>query len=40
MPARHLVVGGGTAGLNAIRTIREEERMRGMDPSEITLVSA
>ena len=40
MPARHLIVGGGTAGLNAIRTIREEERMRGLDPSEITLVSA
>ncbi len=40
MPARHLIVGGGTAGLNAIRTVREEERMRGLDPSEITLVSA
>ena len=40
MPSRHLIVGGGTAGLNAIRTIREEERMRGMDASEITLVSA
>ena len=39
MPARHLIVGGGTAGLNAIRTIREEERA-GQDPSEITLVSA
>jgi NAD(P)H-nitrite reductase large subunit len=36
MPARHLVIGGGTAGLNAMRTIREEER----EPSEITLVSA
>jgi NAD(P)H-nitrite reductase large subunit len=36
MAARHLIVGGGTAGLNAIRTIREEERER----SEITLVSA
>ncbi len=32
---RHLIVGGGTAGINAIRTIREEER----EPSEITLVS-
>ena len=36
MPTRHLVIGGGTAGMNAIRTIREEERER----SEITLVSA
>ena len=36
MPARHLIVGGGTAGINAIRTIREEESER----SEITLVSA
>jgi NAD(P)H-nitrite reductase large subunit len=36
MPTRHLVIGGGTAGMNAMRTIREEER----DPSEITLVSA
>jgi NAD(P)H-nitrite reductase large subunit len=36
MAARHLVIGGGTAGINAIRTIREEERER----SEITLVSA
>jgi NAD(P)H-nitrite reductase large subunit len=36
MPARHLIIGGGTAGINAIRTIREEERA----PSEITLVSA
>ncbi len=34
--ARHLIIGGGTAGVNAIRTIREEERER----SEITLVSA
>lgn len=33
---RHLIVGGGTAGVNAIRTIREEETER----SEITLVSA
>ena len=40
MAARHLIIGGGTAGLNAIRTIREEERTRGMDASEITLVSA
>jgi NAD(P)H-nitrite reductase large subunit len=40
MPARHLIVGGGTAGLNAIRTIREEERLSGASPSEITLVSA
>jgi NAD(P)H-nitrite reductase large subunit len=37
MPARHLIIGGGTAGLNCIRTIREEERG---EPSEITLVSA
>jgi NADPH-dependent 2,4-dienoyl-CoA reductase/sulfur reductase-like enzyme len=36
MPRRHLIIGGGTAGLNAIRTIREEER----EESEITLVSA
>ena len=36
MAARHLIIGGGTAGINAIRTIREEERER----SEITLVSA
>ncbi len=36
MAARHLVIGGGTDGINAIRTIREEER----EPSEITLVSA
>jgi NAD(P)H-nitrite reductase large subunit len=36
MPARHLIIGGGTAGMNAIRTIREEERER----SSITLVSA
>jgi len=34
--ARHLIIGGGTAGINAIRTIREEEGER----SEITLVSA
>jgi NAD(P)H-nitrite reductase large subunit len=36
MPARHLIVGAGTAGLNAIRTIREEDG----GVSEITLVSA
>ena len=36
MPARHVIVGGGTAGLNCIRTIREEEGA----VSEITLVSA
>jgi NAD(P)H-nitrite reductase large subunit len=35
MPPRHLIIGGGTAGMNAIRTIREEERER----SEITLVT-
>jgi NAD(P)H-nitrite reductase large subunit len=34
MPARHLIIGGGTAGMNAMRTIREEEAER----SEITLV--
>jgi NAD(P)H-nitrite reductase large subunit len=34
--ARHLVIGGGTAGLNCIRTIREEDG----GASEITLVSA
>lgn len=36
MPARHLIIGGGTAGMNAMRAIREEERER----SEITLVTA
>jgi len=36
MPPRHLIVGGGTAGLNAIRTIREEDR----GDSEIALVAA
>jgi NAD(P)H-nitrite reductase large subunit len=36
MAARHLIVGGGTAGMNAIRMIREEES----EKSEITLVSA
>ncbi len=36
MPARHLIIGGGTAGMNAMRTIREEEKER----SELTLVSA
>ncbi|PYN66542.1 MAG: hypothetical protein DMD93_17610 [Candidatus Rokuibacteriota bacterium] len=36
MAARHLIIGGGTAGMNAIRTIREEEGER----SEIVLVSA
>jgi NAD(P)H-nitrite reductase large subunit len=36
VPARHLIIGGGTAGMNAMRTIREEEGER----SEITLVSA
>jgi NAD(P)H-nitrite reductase large subunit len=40
MMARHLIVGGGTAGLNAIRTIREEERLSGAAGSDITLVSA
>ena len=35
MPRRHLIIGGGTAGMNAMRTIREEEH----EPSEITLVS-
>lgn len=33
---RHLIIGGGTAGINAIRTIREEDG----GASEITLVSA
>src|SRR2546427_12477735 len=36
MARRHLIIGGGTAGMNAIRTIREEEAER----SEIMLVSA
>lgn len=35
MPKRHVIVGGGTAGLNAILTIREHDR----DGSEIMLVS-
>ena len=35
MPARHVIIGGGTAGLNCIRTIREEEK----SASEIMLVS-
>lgn len=35
MPQRHLIIGGGTAGLNAIRTIREEDG----GASEIMLVS-
>jgi NAD(P)H-nitrite reductase large subunit len=33
---RHLVIGGGTAGMNALRTIREEES----DRTALTLVSA
>lgn len=36
MATRHLIVGGGTAGINAIRAIREEEAER----SSITLVTA
>jgi NAD(P)H-nitrite reductase large subunit len=36
MPKRHVIVGGGTAGLNAILTIREHDR----GESRITLVSA
>src|SRR5256885_5870403 len=36
MARRHLIIGGGTAGMNAIRTIREEESER----STIRLVSA
>jgi len=36
MIIRHLIIGGGTAGLNAMRTIREEESQ----PSQITLVGA
>jgi NAD(P)H-nitrite reductase large subunit len=36
MARRHLIVGGGTAGMNAIRTIREEET----EKSAISLVSA
>jgi NAD(P)H-nitrite reductase large subunit len=36
MPKRHVIVGGGTGGLNAILTIRE----RDGGESEITLVSA
>jgi len=36
MAAHHLIIGGGTSGMNAIRTIREEELAK----SEITLVSA
>ena len=36
MAQRHVIVGGGTAGLNALLTIREHDR----GASEITLVSA
>jgi len=36
MAKRHVIVGGGTAGLNAILSIREHER----GASEITLISA
>jgi NAD(P)H-nitrite reductase large subunit len=36
MASRHLIIGGGTAGLNCIRTLREEDG----GASEITLVSA
>ncbi|MFQ5899225.1 MAG: NAD(P)/FAD-dependent oxidoreductase [Candidatus Methylomirabilia bacterium] len=36
MATRHLIIGGGTAGLNAMRTIREEQA----DGAEIVLVSA
>src|SRR5215472_1887995 len=36
MARRHLIIGGGTAGMNAIRTIREEET----EKSAIALVSA
>jgi NAD(P)H-nitrite reductase large subunit len=36
MAARHLIIGGGTAGINAIRTIREEDSAA----AEIILVSA
>lgn len=38
MPKRHVIVGSGTAGHNAITTIRQEEL--GREASEITLVSA
>ncbi len=38
MARRHVIVGGGTAGHNAIVTIRQEEQ--GREASEITLVSA
>jgi NAD(P)H-nitrite reductase large subunit len=34
-PTRHVIVGGGTAGHNAIQAIRQEER----EPSEIVLVA-
>ena len=36
MAKRHVIVGGGTSGVNAILTIREHDR----GESEITLVSA
>jgi len=36
MAARHLIIGAGTAGLNCVRTIREEDG----GASEITLVTA
>jgi len=37
MPVRHLIVGGGTAGINAVRTLREEENGAA---SEVLLVAA
>ena len=36
MPPRHVIIGAGTAGLNCIRTIREEDG----GASEVTLVAA
>jgi len=36
MPRRHVIIGAGTAGLNCIRTVREE----GGEASDISLVSA
>src|SRR5262247_232179 len=38
MPRRHVIVGGGTAGHNAITTIRQLESRD--EPSDITLVTA
>ena len=37
MPARHLIIGGGTAGLNAIRTIREGRERADEGPGDVKI---